>query len=686
MERDKTTKIIGGILAVLMFFALGFGLYYLVTHWDTIFGSTTEQPTEPEEPVEKVEISDWVFNGKVVAQYKGTDTEITNIPISYSFEEKVVNTIECATSEDVLAYVFSYSEEIESPILFQTNLVRVTYNSFDFSKTYDNVGSFVVDIEGLLGEYGEDIYNLTIDELETTFYEGSDYVVDTLGGTAFYGQSVISIDIPSNITKLDGFVEPESLEFVTLRSDTVVENTAEYLGFFTRDCKIYVPENLLEEYKITYSSLASRIYPIGFVRKEITGYTLAGNTVGVMTASVANIPKTYSREDTVIYSKAVSTGLTTGTSTLNSLFQSYQDNDLDGYQVKGVPVRVSFEFGEPEYFASLYDFLSDYAIGIVSGLSCTIELLESTYYEGSDYSIDTIALSCFYDKAVPVWNLPKHINKIADPKLFLDAEAFSKLKCIFFSSDTAVQLPSCLENCEFFVFEDILAESQILNSTIAGHIYSITGGGEQTKPLPNFEETDVNDFIFSFEDNSIVGYYGASDSIVIPTSYSIEFREDVRVPYPGNNEISREEIVNYVNKRLDAGKTGIFFKEDGSQLEIPSVFQVTLQYNQIIQCVARLEDKDVLVNDGENILSLSTLTSNVPLKSITIDSSMELLNSNFLENIDSLEELVIYGDELLMGISPDFSETCKIYVKANLVNAYKQLLPSHAANIFAIEV
>ena len=65
MERDNTTKIIGGILAVLMFFALGFGLYYLVTHWDTIFGSTTEQPTEPEEPVEKVEISDWVFNGKL---------------------------------------------------------------------------------------------------------------------------------------------------------------------------------------------------------------------------------------------------------------------------------------------------------------------------------------------------------------------------------------------------------------------------------------------------------------------------------------------------------------------------------------------------------------------------------------------------------------------------------------------
>lgn len=686
MERDKTTKIIGGILAVLMFFTLGFGLYYLVTHWDTIFGSTTEQPTEPEEPEQKVEITDWVFNNNSIAQYKGTETEITNIPSSYSTEEKVVKTVECKNSEDFINYVFSYSEDIESPVLYQTNLIKVTYNELNFSKTYDSVGALVVESEGLVGEYGEPLYNMTIEELGTKFYEGSEKTVDTLSGTAFYGLSVKSIDIPSNITKLDGFVEPESLESVTLRSDTVVENTAEYLGFFTRDCKIYVPENLLEEYKTTYSSLAYRIYPIGFVREEITGYTLAGNTVGTMTASVANIPKSYSREDAVIYSKAVSTGLTTGTSTLSSLLQSYIDDNFDGNKVRGVPIRVIFEDEEPEYYASLYDFLSDYAIGIVSGLSCTIELLESTYYEGSDYSIDTIALSCFYDKAVPVWNLPKHINKIADPKLFLDAEAFSKLKCIFFSSDTAVQLPSCLENCEFFVFEDILAESQILNPTIAGHIYSITGGGEQTKPLPNFEETDVNDFIFSFEDNSIVGYYGASDSIVIPTSYSIEFREDVRVPYPGNNEISREEIVNYVNKRLDAGKTGIFFKEDGSQLEIPSVFQVTLQYNQIIQCVARLEDKDVLVNDGENILSLSTLTSNVPLKSITIDSSMELLNSNFLENIDSLEELVIYGDELLMGISPDFSETCKIYVKANLVNAYKQLLPSHANNIFAIEV
>ena len=249
-------KIVIGILALLMFLALGVGVYYLATYWENIFSSSIEQP---EEPAERVEITDWVFNGDVVAQYKGTATEITNIPTSYSVEEKVVNTIACSTSEDVLAYVFSYSEDIESPILYQTNLVRVTYNSFDFSKTYDNVGSFVVDIEGLLGEYGEDIYNLTIDELETTFYEGSDYTVDTLGGTVFYGSSVISIDIPSNITKLDGFVEPESLESVTLRSETVVENTAKYLGFFTRDCTIYVSENLLEGYKTTYSFLANRI-------------------------------------------------------------------------------------------------------------------------------------------------------------------------------------------------------------------------------------------------------------------------------------------------------------------------------------------------------------------------------------------------------------------------------------------
>lgn len=487
MERDKTTKIIGGILAVLMFFALGFGLYYLSSHWDTIFGSTTEQPGE-----------------------NPGDTE-----------------------------------------------------------------------------------------------------------------------------------DPEPEE----------------------------PEDPVEEEKI-----------------ELTGYTFAENRIGVC-PSIYTAPSSYSREDKVIYSKDFEFSDIVGVTNPNTyieLYNLYKSNDLDGYELKNVPIRIREDGEEDRYFTSLHDFI--YSGRIPS--SFTLDLLESTFYVGDDYEVNEISVDYITSSESSAIALPVCVDSIdigisimginvgLEEDFDVTGFAFSceKIISVNFPQETII-----------FVPENVVVENQLANPNIAGQIYA---AGSSLITLPEFvpTETDINDFVFSSEENFISGYIGTSDSVVIPTSYGWEYREDFEAPYPGNNEVSMAEIQNYVSERLATGKNGVFIKEDGSQIEVTSTFQVITLYSQLISCVARLEDGNFLVSGGENILYLSDFQTDVLVKSITISSDMEVSSFNIFENIQSLEELVIYGDVYWGDILLSLPATCKLYVKANLVDAYKQSSPNCADRIFAIEV
>lgn len=226
-------------------------------------GETPEEPEEPEEPVEKVEITDWVFSENVLGQYIGTETEISNIPTSYSQEEHVSKIIETKNEEEFYSFVEEFSA---SEFAYQIP-IRVTYLNLDLVKTYENFAIFMNDFEVLAVENNvEDLYLCKFEELDNTFYEGSDYKIDTLGAMTFYFSNATAIDLPAEITKFNAIMMPETLKSLTIRSESVLTRAMNNtLGFDDPvDYTIYVPENLVEGYKTTYPRVADSVFPIGY--------------------------------------------------------------------------------------------------------------------------------------------------------------------------------------------------------------------------------------------------------------------------------------------------------------------------------------------------------------------------------------------------------------------------------------
>lgn len=298
-------KIIFSIFIFAMTACLAFGSAFIIKDWDVLFdssqieqpvpdspGETPEEPEEPEEPVEKVEITDWVFSENVLGQYIGTETEISNIPTSYSQEEHVSRTVEIKNEEEFYSFVEEFSA---SEFAYQIP-IRVTYLNLDLVKTYENFAIFMNDFEVLAVENNvEDLYLCKFEELDNTFYEGSDYKIDTLGAMTFYFSSATAIDLPAEITKFNAIMLPSTLKSLTIRSESVLTRAMNNtLGFDDPvDYTIYVPENLVEGYKTTYPRVADSVFPIGY--KEIP-YVIENGVITAYTGSETEIviPATYS--------------------------------------------------------------------------------------------------------------------------------------------------------------------------------------------------------------------------------------------------------------------------------------------------------------------------------------------------------------------------------------------------------
>ena len=350
---------------------------------------TPEEPEEPEEPVEKVEITDWVFSENVLGQYIGTETEISNIPTSYSQEEHVSRTVEIKNEEEFYSFVEEFSA---SDFVYQIP-IRVTYLNLDLVKTYENYAIFMNDFEVLAVENNvEDLYLCKFEELDNTFYEGSDYKIDTLGAMTFYFSSATVIDLPAEITKFNAIMLPSTLKSLTIRSDTVLTRAMNNtLGFDDPvDYTIYVPENLVEGYKTTYPRIADSVFPIGYEAPE-------------------EMPLPYVIEDGVItaYTGSETEVVIPATYSLSSAGQAIEGSD---YTIT--------EIGEEVFKRSTIEKIDMSNSSILKlGNSCFYGSKSLNTVVLSNY-LTTIGDSCFYETAIKTIDMPDTVVEIGDFAFF----------------------------------------------------------------------------------------------------------------------------------------------------------------------------------------------------------------------------------------------------------------------------
>lgn len=203
------------------------------------------------------EITDFYFYKNQVARYKGNSNIIDNIPTSYSKVDKLSYTKH-----------FETSSEYEESQMTAENLVEYICSPIDIIPDDNTIelihfdGGLVELSEWLSEEEGRDIndyFPAKINFYETTFYEGNDYQVEEIGEMFFLKDylaeeyyQIEKIVLPETINNIYYSVfDSESLKEIVITNENQILKVDDFKDYklVPIDSKVYVPDNLYEEYK-----------------------------------------------------------------------------------------------------------------------------------------------------------------------------------------------------------------------------------------------------------------------------------------------------------------------------------------------------------------------------------------------------------------------------------------------------
>lgn len=228
-----------------------------------------DDPVIPEEP-EKVEITDFAFCGSIVYDYSGESTTV-EIPTSYSVEFSLADTQHFDTYFDFETFANTYTGEglyskgawfLGIKVIPDKSPEDYSYQEYFY---YGNTISMDIYTNKSL------LFPATIEFYDTTFYEGNDFIVDTVDFSFFVSsylydsnnvltvEETINIEtliLPSTIIYLDGpSMEWDSERLVTLKEVVILNDEKVIRGssipqfVYPENCKIYVPDSLYDLYK-----------------------------------------------------------------------------------------------------------------------------------------------------------------------------------------------------------------------------------------------------------------------------------------------------------------------------------------------------------------------------------------------------------------------------------------------------
>ena len=280
-------KIFFSVFILAMTLCLAFGSAYIIKDFDTLFNNSQieqpvpdtpgETPEEPEEPEQKVEITDWTFYGNSLGVYKGSADVIDNIPTSYSVGETVIKTYNCYSEEDFYSLI---GDDVYA--LLQTPPIKVTFERLNLIKEYLNYAELVYDIEILVSTYDlSDLCVFTIEEYHTTYYEGNDFQVNTVGMSTFANTTATTIILPKEFTNLGTIGLPDNvLNFVINSNSPNLEIVAR--GPY---CRFFVPAEFYDSYVSRFEANAPLFIIEADVEPELTYSSFSDFTSSPVEAS-----------------------------------------------------------------------------------------------------------------------------------------------------------------------------------------------------------------------------------------------------------------------------------------------------------------------------------------------------------------------------------------------------------------
>lgn len=464
---SKSARIALGIVCFILMFGIGLGIFYLVDtpKFNQLFGISSAQPAEPDkpdipdEPAEsdepKNEITDFILVDNVVWNYYGDEEVLPYIPESYSYEESYSYTQEYASFDLFLEDLSNKSFESKNVLpFFQTFKIK-SESGIEFKAK----GGYVLN-EAYLYET-DNLFPATIDFYDTTYYEGTDYYVDTLGD--YFAESKLrQIDVPNFITAcMPNSFQGGSVEEVIIYYDQDVLSCSVNIEH-NESINYYVPDNLYENYKNSASFSRENVYkmsdygmiPQGELIEDYYFYN------GMVTRCTDNspfieVPASYS----VGQSELVETiEATTMSEMLNEALLINYDYASVVFQKDDFTFTFDSYLSLYETFNSIYD-----EILLDTLFPCSLSFYKTTFYEGDDYQVTELYTHAFRDNwSVEEIKLPDSIYHIYDDafknctslkRVFLPASLSSVGSNIFANCPSLEEI--YIANGSYIVFNDI---------------------------------------------------------------------------------------------------------------------------------------------------------------------------------------------------------------------------------------
>lgn len=279
------------IFLITLIFLIGglIGGYFIGQNAETIKSWFEKDPTQQEQEIpndqesEKVEITDFAFCGSIVYDYSGESTTV-EIPTSYSVEFSLADTQHFDTYFDFETFANTCTGEglyaIGAWFLGIKVIPDKSPEDYSYQEYFYYGNTISMDIyrnESLL-------FPATIEFYDTTFYEGNDFIVNTVDFSFFVSsysydsnnvltvEETINIEtliLPSTIIYLDGpSMEWDSEKLETLKEVVILNDKTKIQGssvdqfVYPENCKIYVPDALYEQYYQSKYYPSERLYKL----------------------------------------------------------------------------------------------------------------------------------------------------------------------------------------------------------------------------------------------------------------------------------------------------------------------------------------------------------------------------------------------------------------------------------------
>ena len=301
---SKSARIALGIVCFILMLGLGFAIFYFVDtpKFNQLFGIAQEHPVDPDTPAEPEleEITDYIFVNNTVLSYIGDSSVVENIPTSYSIKEDINHTKHFSSFNELAVYIddlaSSDSENFVEICSKTWNIIPD--NGKDAVKVPGGLIYFNYDDALFNSVMASDTFPANVEIYDTTYYEGNDYQLDTLG--EYFLQSIEKFVVPVNIQNIYKctFDSPNLQEVIIENDESVLVCVDGQLG--PSNIKYYVPDNLYEDYKNNSVIPSDQVYKLSQYGQETeitySDFIFSGNTLDLYIGNdkVVTIPSSYS--------------------------------------------------------------------------------------------------------------------------------------------------------------------------------------------------------------------------------------------------------------------------------------------------------------------------------------------------------------------------------------------------------